>query len=86
MLTGFPIRPVGIAARTMNGVRGEAAFDEAGNLIGVISTGLEEAHSFVSLSWPLIYEPIAPKWPRILSERVNPSALWPSKACAESST
>jgi Trypsin-like peptidase domain len=56
-----------VAARTINGMSGGAAFDEAGNLIGIISTGLE-AHSFVSLSWPATYAPIAPKWPPKLAQ------------------
>jgi hypothetical protein len=66
---GLPNPSVGVAARTMNGMSGGAAFDEAGSLIGVISKGLEAAHSFVSLSWPAIYVPITPKWPPKLSER-----------------
>jgi hypothetical protein len=65
---GLPNPSLGVAARTINGMSGGAAFDEAGNLIGVISTGLEKAHSFVSLSWPATYVPIAPKWPPKLSE------------------
>jgi Trypsin-like peptidase domain len=64
---GLPNPSLGVAARTINGMSGGAAFDEAGNLIGVISTGLE-AHSFVSLSWPATYVPITPKWPPKLAE------------------
>jgi hypothetical protein len=52
-----------VAARTVGGMSGGAAFDAAGHLIGVISSGLDESPSFVSLSWPASYVPIAPKWP-----------------------
>jgi len=69
----LPNPSIAVAARTMNGMSGGAAFDEAGSLIGVISSGLESSHSFVSLSWPAIYVPITPKWPPILSE--GPTSL-----------
>jgi hypothetical protein len=69
----LPNPSIGIAACTMNGMSGGAAFDEAGSLIGIISSGLETAHSFVSLSWPAIYVPIAPKWPPKLLE--GPTSL-----------
>ena len=52
-----------MAARTVGGMSGGAAFDAEGYLIGVISSGLDESPSFVSLSWPASYVPIAPKWP-----------------------
>jgi Trypsin-like peptidase domain len=60
---GLPNPAIAVAARTVGGMSGGAAFDAAGHLIGVISSGLDEPPSFVSLSWPAIYVPIAPKWP-----------------------
>ncbi len=59
---GLPNPSVGVAARTVSGMSGGAAFDLTGRLIGVISRGLENEHSFVSLSWPATYVPITPKW------------------------
>ncbi len=59
---GLPNPAIAVAARTVGGMSGGAAFDAAGHLIGVISSGLVSV-SFVSLSWPAIHVPIAPKWP-----------------------
>lgn len=60
---GLPNPAIAVAARTVGGMSGGAAFDAAGHLIGVISSGLNESPSFVSLSWPASYVPFAPKWP-----------------------
>ena len=60
---GLPNPAIAVDACTVGGMSGGAAFDAAGHLIGVISSGLDESPSFVSLSWPAIYVPIAPKWP-----------------------
>jgi Trypsin-like peptidase domain len=64
---GLPNPAIAVDARTVGGMSGGAAFDGAGHLIGVISSGLssglDESPSFVSLSWPAIHVPIAPKWP-----------------------
>ena len=60
---GLPNPAIAVAARTVGGMSGGAAFDAAGHLIGVISSGLDGSPSFVSLSWPASYVPIAPKWP-----------------------
>lgn len=60
---GLPNPAIAVAARTVGGMSGGAAFDAAGHLIGVISSGLDDLPSFVSLSWPASYVPIAPKWP-----------------------
>ena len=60
---GLPNPAIAVAAHTVGGMSGGAAFDAAGHLIGVISSGLNESPSFVSLSWPASYVPIAPKWP-----------------------
>jgi hypothetical protein len=60
---GLPNPAIAVDARTVGGMSGGAAFDAAGHLIGVISSGLDESPSFVSLSWPAIHVPIAPKWP-----------------------
>jgi hypothetical protein len=65
---GLPNPSAAIAASTVNGMSGGAAFDVEGRLVGVISSGIAEADSFVSLSWPAIYVPIAPKWPPMLSQ------------------
>jgi len=46
---------------------GGGAFDEEGNLVGVIATGVGDEHSFVSLFWPAIYTPLEPKWPPLLA-------------------
>jgi S1-C subfamily serine protease len=60
---GLPNPAIAVNARTVGGMSGGAAFDANGNLIGVISSGFDEPTSFVSLSWPATYVPIAPKWP-----------------------
>ena len=60
---GLPNPAIAVAARTVGGMSGGAAFDTAGHLIGVISSGFDEPPSFVSLAWPATYVPIAPKWP-----------------------
>lgn len=60
---GLPNPAIAVAARTVGGMSGGAAFDAAGHLVGVISSGFDESSSFVSLSWPATYVPIAPKWP-----------------------
>lgn len=62
---GLPNPAVTVAARTVGGMSGGAAFDAEGHLIGVISSGLGGSPSFVSLSWPASYVPIAPKWPPV---------------------
>jgi S1-C subfamily serine protease len=59
----LPNPSIAVDACTEGGMSGGAAFDAAGHLIGVISSGLNELPSFVSLSWPAIHVPIAPKWP-----------------------
>ena len=59
----LPNPAIAVDACTVGGMSGGAAFDAAGHLIGVVSSGLNESPSFVSLSWPAIYVPIAPKWP-----------------------
>ena len=65
---GLPNPSAAIGARTVNGMSGGAAFDAEGCLIGVISSGLEAETSFISLTWPATYVPIAPKWPPMLSQ------------------
>ena len=60
---GLPNPAIAVAARTVGGMSGGAAFDAAGHLIGVISSGFDEPPSFVSLAWPAAYVPISPKWP-----------------------
>lgn len=60
---GLPNPAIAVNARTVGGMSGGAAFDANGNLIGVISSGFHEPPSFVSLSWPATYVPIAPRWP-----------------------
>jgi len=62
---GLPNPTIAVDAVTVGGMSGGAAFDAAGHLIGVISRGFEgQSPSFVSLSWPATYVPIAPQWPR----------------------
>lgn len=68
---GLPNPSAAIEARTVNGMSGGAAFDADGRLIGVISSGMEDAPSFVSLTWPATHVPIAPKWPPMLSQAVT---------------
>jgi S1-C subfamily serine protease len=62
---GLPNPAVAVNARTVGGMSGGAAFDAQGHLVGVISSGFDDPPSFVSLSWPAIYVPIAPKWPPV---------------------
>ncbi len=62
---GLPNPAIAVDAVTVGGMSGAAAFDAAGHLIGLISRGFEgQSLSFVSLSWPATYVPIAPQWPR----------------------
>jgi len=65
---GLPNPSAAIDARTVNGMSGGAAFDAEGRLVGIISSGLETDTSFISLTWPATYVPIAPKWPPGLSQ------------------
>jgi Trypsin-like peptidase domain len=80
---GLPNPSAAVAASTVNGMSGGAVFDVEGRLVGVISSGIAEADSFVLLSWPATYVPIAPKW---LPMPPPPLGRWPAKASAASTT
>jgi hypothetical protein len=53
----------GVSAKTVGGMSGGAAFDAHGRLIGIITSGLGEETSFISLSWPSVFTPIQVAWP-----------------------
>ena len=42
---------------------GGAAFDAQGRLIGIITSGIDERSSFISMSWPSVFTPIEIAWP-----------------------
>jgi hypothetical protein len=52
-----------VAAKTVGGMSGGAAFDAQGRLIGVISAGIGEEPSFISLAWPCLFSPLQIAWP-----------------------
>lgn len=53
----------GVAAKTVGGMSGGGAFDAQGRLIGVISAGIGEDPSFISLAWPCLFTPLTMAWP-----------------------
>jgi hypothetical protein len=52
-----------VAAKTVGGMSGGGAFDAQGRLIGVISAGIGEDPSFISLAWPCLFSPLQIAWP-----------------------
>lgn len=69
----LPNPAIGICARTVGGMSGAGAFDEHGRLIGVITSGLGEERSFVSLCWPSAFTPLQLTWPPGLVEGDDPT-------------
>lgn len=63
-----------VSARTINGMSGGAAFDSHGRLIGIITSGMDENPSFISLSWPAVFAPIEIAWPPGLID--GPTSLY----------
>jgi hypothetical protein len=59
----LPNPSIGVSAKTINGMSGGAAFDSQGRLIGIITSGMGENPSFISLSWPSAFAPIEIAWP-----------------------
>jgi hypothetical protein len=59
----LPNPSAGVSARTVGGMSGGAAFDAQGRLIGIITSGVGEETSFISLSWPSVFTPIEIAWP-----------------------
>ena len=68
-----PNPSIGVSAKTENGMSGGAAFDSQGRLIGIITSGVGDDCSFVSLSWPSVAAPLEIIWPRGLIE--GPTSL-----------
>lgn len=64
----LPNPSIGVAAKTQNGMSGGAAFDSKGRLIGIITSGVGDDCSFVSLSWPSVAASLEISWPRGLIE------------------
>jgi hypothetical protein len=58
-----PNPSAGISAKTVGGMSGGAAFDAHGRLIGIITSGLGDETSFISLSWPSVFTPLQVAWP-----------------------
>jgi hypothetical protein len=52
-----------VSAKTVGGMSGGGAFDAQGRLIGVISAGIGEDPSFISLAWPCMFTPLQIAWP-----------------------
>jgi hypothetical protein len=59
----LPNPSAGVSAKTVNGMSGGAAFDVQGRLIGIITSGIGEEPSFISLSWPSVFTPVDVTWP-----------------------
>jgi hypothetical protein len=59
----LPNPSVGVSAKTIGGMSGGAAFDAQGRLIGIITSGVGEEISFITLSWPIVFTPIEIAWP-----------------------
>jgi Trypsin-like peptidase domain len=53
----------GVSAKTIGGMSGGAAFDARGRLIGIITSGVDEESSFISLAWPCVFTPLEIHWP-----------------------
>jgi len=58
-----PDPSAGVLAKTIGGMSGGAALDAQGRLLGIITSGLGEEPSFISLSWPIVFTPIEVAWP-----------------------
>ena len=58
-----PVPSAGVLAKIINGMSGGAALDAQGRLLGIITSGLDEEPSFISLSWPILFTPIEVAWP-----------------------
>ena len=59
----LPNPAAGVSAKTVGGMSGGAAFDAQGRLIGIITSGIDETSSFISMSWPSVFTPIEIAWP-----------------------
>jgi hypothetical protein len=59
----LPNPAAGVSAKTVGGMSGGAAFDAQGRLIGIITSGIDERSSFISMSWPTVFTPIELAWP-----------------------
>jgi hypothetical protein len=59
----LPNPSVGVSAKTIGGMSGGAAFDAQVRLIGIITSGVGEEISFITLSWPIVFTPIEIAWP-----------------------
>jgi hypothetical protein len=58
-----PNPQIGAVGRTVGGMSGGGVFDGDGRLVGVITSGIGEDYSFISLSWPTLFTPVTVKWP-----------------------
>jgi hypothetical protein len=61
-----------VVADTLLGMSGGGAFDADGNLIGIISKGVNDV-SFILFTWPMLFTEFEVVWPLGLS--VSPSSL-----------
>lgn len=52
-----------VSAKTVGGMSGGGAFDDQGRLIGIISAGIGEEPSFISLTRPCFFAPLRVAWP-----------------------
>ncbi len=59
----LPNPSAGVSAKTVGGMSGGAAFDVQGRLIGIITSGIGDELSFISLSWPTVFTPVEVTWP-----------------------
>lgn len=52
-----------VESEALGGMSGGPAFDEAGFMIGLLSTSFGQGPAYFSLLWPALTEPISPIWP-----------------------
>jgi hypothetical protein len=72
----LPNPAAGVSAKTVGGMSGGGAFDAQGRLIGIITSGIDETSSFISMSWPSVFTPIEIAWlPSLIPEPTTLHAL-----------
>jgi hypothetical protein len=78
----LPNPSAGVSAKTVGGMSGGAAFDRQGRLIGIITSGIDEQSSFISLSWPSVFTPFEVAWPPgLIKEPTSLHALTQRSLC-----
>jgi hypothetical protein len=82
----LPNPAAGVSAKTVGGMSGGAAFDARGCLIGIITSGIDETSSFISMSWPCVFTPMKSRGRQRRDRRADklarprPAGLLPDRA------